>query len=513
MEAENTDLSSAPAKSGAYTPSAHSVADTATAGITDRAVKDNTASSGDERADAENLFTGRAGYTGGVVKGSAEDYIIRDLPEDFTERAAYKLITIYDGQLTRSDAVQRMLSFSKKHINSPQMYQEMFKVMLLLQEYENMEKVADLYWSSLLWDYEADKVYFNKIIRWLITANREDLKMLDLQFKDEKTNYSRRFISDAVIVICETCLLIAEANKQALDLIKYMFTIIYNLEADIYNFKLKYKNSPSFIDHSLLQIKQGEQKNSFMFNDIIRYFSLCANGYYSNRQAAHTQHNARRIFETLTAHKRFLVQGMLDRIAVESKAADINIQKNRHTNPEEMEAAYTLFKVLLESFREELRFNPHYVMTEYMRVFIFIFCMTLGFIGGIMGLVGLDEMTPLGGLVVVVLMIGYTVVVHSRRFYMTLLPEDRYYDIQQGLPVLCSYMERFSMLQFQDFIERQIEDKENAHTFAYIPSFLHFVTSVYNKNFFMFISRDEIRKLLYQSNEKITKIRWNTLNR
>ena len=436
---------------------------------------------------------------------------IRDLPDDFSERFANKLVLIHDGQSTRKDATFKIINFLKKHIDSPQMYQEMFRSFYILLSYDSGEQIVELILNAILLSSEGKDSFCEGLINWLADANKSNQKFLDHEFDDKKTELSREYISDSVIAFCDTILIASTARADIFDLVRKYYNNIFRIECKKYNVDMRVMEDKSFINSHFKKVEFAEKRNFFFINEMLRYFNMVSNNVFSGRLASIQVNNSRNIFNYLENQKILLLEDWVNELSKKEKIEESDFQNKRHCNSEEIDLSYKLFKYLLGEFRAELRYNPEYIMLEYMRVFLFSFNLLLGFVGGMFSILGVGSINVSQGLVIAVIMLLYSFVTQSKTMYKSFNPRDRYYEIQNNLPTLCENMKRMSFLQLTDFLEKQTEDPDNNNNFVYIPNFFGFISVAEGGKLFKFLGAEELRKVYTEINEKVTKKRWNHL--
>jgi len=456
-----------------------------TGGKTDR--EEMTAADDDESEQEEHAYVAPA----------------REVPKDFANRVATKVIAINERELDEEIATTRVAALLYQNMNHPDIMPHFAETIDVLLQDEQTQKYAATAWAALFWHEDVHPEY-RQFIRGLLD------RMIQGHIKADLPNYdheeSGKEFSAYAYTLGESIIQMMRVNSDHYTMITDIYGIVIRAEM---NRDLDKGKEDSKKKKRLIRGKEKEKgyvNPKKLFDDIIDYISERGELRSDTLEQKNPNEYILILADRMRSTRRYIIQDIMNRHALErKKTLEIELRE-RQASAEEVISASDPFKHGLYLFWLEKRYNFKYLAVEKVRITLQItsIFMGLGAVG--LGFLGIGPLGLLEGLMVGALMVVYSQLFCSRTLFAPFYPKDVTVELQKDVGAYTPTFRKMSLDQMNSFMNRQLKESENALLLHLIPEYVKYIFAVMPDRNEILMSKENVNEFMERLEVNLSKI-------
>lgn len=425
------------------------------------------------------------------------------VPSDFAERLATKIIVINEREMDDLKRSTKIADALYRNLSKPEMQSYFDDCIFYLLNHEETPRYAAIAWASLIIqndDHPEYKGFVEDSIEHIIFSHRTEARPpVDLEFKNKKFSAYALYVGELFINMMRV-------NSDLYDVVTEIFSEIIRQEMAI--------SSPVHEEEedrksSLLARKKRDETPATvtkkLYDDTIDYISARSEHKSDSLNQKNPNEFIIVLADRLRSTRRYIIQDIMNKNTLERKKQIEKELKEQEANAEEIIAASEPFSKGMGLFWVEKRYNFKYLAVEKIRISMQIFAILLGLGSVIFSFLEIEDIQLLEALAVAVIMIGYSKLFCSRKFFQPFYPKDVTADLEQQVGMFTPIFRKMSESQLESFLARQIKNPNNEAIVTLIPEYVRYIYAVLPDRNKLLIGSEDLQKALEQTEINISK--------
>ena len=203
--------------------------------------------------------------------------------------------------------------------------------------------------------------------------------------------------------------------------------------------------------------------------------------------------------------RRYVIQDIMNKRALEKKKELERELREREASAEEIISAAEPFRRGLSLYFIEKCYNFKYLAVEKVRITLQVLAVSLGMGAVGTSFLGIQLLSLMEGIVIGALMTGFAKTICSRFFFSPFFPRDVTASLEKEVGAFTPIFRKFSLLQINSFMSKQIKDPENASLLHLLPEYVKYIFTVMPDRNDILLSKEEINEFMERMEVNLSK--------
>jgi hypothetical protein len=425
------------------------------------------------------------------------------IPKDFAQRLAAKITSINERELDDDLASSQVAKIVYQNMNSPEMYPYFMETIEALLKSEDDQRFAATTWTALLWhedEHPEYRPFLEKVLERAVTGHIK----ADLPAHNDE-NIEGEFSAYAYH-LGESFIQMMKLNSD-----------LYNVLTDIYSHIIRHEM------HSDLKRKKGESEKKRLisgkkkdpeleivnpkklYDDIVDYISQRGTFRSDTLNQKNPNEYIIILADRMRSTRRYVIQDIMNRFALEKKKQLEKELREREASAEEVITAVGPFKHGLYLFWLEKRYNFKYLAVEKVRITLQILAIFMGLGAVGVGFLELAPITLLEGMMIGVMMVGYSKLFCSRYVFNPFYPKDVTVELEKDVGAYTPVFRKMSLQQMSSFMVKQIKEPDNGLLLHLLPEYVRYIFAVMPDRNEILMTKENINELMERVEVNLSK--------
>ncbi|MDH4225754.1 MAG: hypothetical protein OEW12_08925 [Deltaproteobacteria bacterium] len=415
----------------------------------------------------------------------------RDLPEDFANRLATKIIVTNERERNPEEATFKVASLILRTlgVNNRQSYFIETSEILLAEE--ETQRYAAVAWASILMEREhipGCDAFISHTLDIVIDEHMNLAKPLyEMEMRRKKFSHYAWLMGEVFINMMRVSSDLYEVLSQL-----YGHIIRKEMALELKNAEEKDTKRRIIIGSQ----REKETASKKLFDDTLDYINT--RGEFKSDSL--NQQNPNEFIAVLTDRlrgtRRYVIQDIVNKQALDRKKQAEKELSEKQAGAEEIIRAKEPFKKALALFLTEKRYNFKYLSVEKVRVTIQVMSIITGIFYFLAGYLGIQGMHWVEGIMIGLGMYLFARFAASRASFKRFYPYDVSKELETVVGQITPVLRKMAKEQMGPFVTRQVKDKANLQLLPVMPEFIKYLFAVMPDRRNMIISYEELQEVM-----------------
>ena len=426
-------------------------------------------------------------------QGDADIAIPESLPPDFARRLAQKVVFTVERERDQDAALEKVAHTFLRNLGKPERARQFIDMIDALLENEETARYAGLAWVSIVLHREDDPRYttlVSNILDAMILDHQQIAKpVVQLEYRRKSFSFYAKNLGDAFIAMMG---IKAELYEVGSAIYSELIRKEVLLESADKERRTASSRRISLTEREGQKPKTGKK----LFDDAVDY--VHSRG--ELRSDTLSQQNPNEFIAILADRmrgtRRYVIQDIMGKQALDKRKEVEKELSERLASAEEIITAREAFRLALDLFWTEKRYNIMYMSIEKVRVTLQVGAVVMGVLWFLAAYLGLWGLVWYDGLVVVVGMYVFGRFAASRQAFRSFFPSNVSKELEVALGSMTPNLRKMSKEQMDAFMIRQIKDPQNLALLPILPEFFKYIFAVMPDRKNAILTGEEMRDLL-----------------
>lgn len=417
--------------------------------------------------------------------------------QSLAKELANTVVFTLEREMDSAIATSQVARIVKDHIKSTALYPELHDCIDILLANDETKKHAGMVLASFFWNEDDDKSYrgfmesfIDRMLRGHHDAERNP-------FRDKK---SGKLFSAFAFTLGEVFIQLYKISPENYYVISELFTDIVRKEtkSEIYE---QQRNSHPFKSKPKIATSAVTKK---LFDDMFDYINQRSSFSSNNLNTTNPFEYIIALSDRLRSTRRYVIQDVINKNAVERKKAMEKALKERQASAEEIISMFKPFAHGLKMFHSAKLYNIKYVEIEKKRItmqILPIFIATAVLAGAFLELVSIS-MTSMITIGIFCLCMRFFV---NEKTLSHWYPKDQTAQLELDVSEVCRVMRKTSGDQLDSFLRRVVKESKEVQYLRLMPEYTQYIFSVIPHKKDILISQDQLEDTIGRLNAQVTQ--------
>jgi hypothetical protein len=434
--------------------------------------------------------------------GGTASHIDRELPADFAQRIATKVIFTNERERDPEAALNKIGDLLLRNLSRPTRLRYFTDVVEALENDPETLRFAGLCFVSIVLDRQENPRYekfLDDVVEAMIKDHQNEAKP---PFQAE---YRRRHFSAYARILGDAFTGMMQINSELYEVISQIFTMLIRKEMEQEQAR---KEAQERLGRRISISREGDslKVGKKLFDDLVDYVHDRGEQKSGTLQQQNPNEFIAILADRLRGTRRYVIQDILNQQALSRRKEAEKELSERLAGAEEIILAKDAFRRSIQLYWTEKQYNFKYMAVEKVRVTVQVLAVIVGIVYFLVGYLGLIGMHWWEGVIVTVAMYVFARVFGARAYFRRFFPDDVTKELEVVVGSFTPTLRKMSKDQIDAFMHHQVRDPQNVYYLALLPEFVRYVFAVMPDRTSVVIERDELGEILQNMEMDIARV-------
>jgi hypothetical protein len=434
--------------------------------------------------------------------GGTSQHIDRELPPDFAQRIATKVIFTNERERDPEAALEKIADLLLRNLSRPTRLHLFIDLVEHLENDSETLRFAGLCFVAIVLDRQENPRYekfLDDIMEVMIADHQREAKP---PFQAE---YRRRHFSAYARILGDAFIAMMQINSELYEVASQVFTMLIRKEMEQEQAR-KDRHEGGGRRISLREGDSSPKVGKKLFDDLVDYVHDRGEQKSGTLQQQNPNEFIAILADRLRGTRRYVIQDILNQQALSRRKEAEKELSERLAGAEEIILAKDAFKRAIRLYWTEKQYNFKYMAVEKVRVTVQVLSVIVGiccFLTGYLGLIGMHWWE---GVILAVAMYIFARIFGSRQYFRRFFPDDVTKELEVVVGSFTPTFRKMGKEQIDAFMHRQVRDPENLHHLPIMPEFVRYVFAVMPDRQNVVIEREDLGEILQNMEMDIARV-------
>lgn len=423
--------------------------------------------------------------------GTSQQGSVREVPADFANRIATKIILTSDRERDSDLALEKVASVILRNLAAADRLRYLIECTEVLLANDDTRRYAGVAWASFSVEQDTNHShgkFVSDVLDVIIDDHMRGAKPeYELEYKRKKFSAYARLLGEVFINMMEL-------NSELYEMLSAVYAAVIRKEMAIEQKEKEEKGSRRI--NLLKERDSGPTVGKKLFDDVVDY--IHARGEFKSDSL--NQQNPNEFIAILADRmrgtRRYVIQDIMNRQSLARKKEAEKELSERLASAEEIILARDTFKKAINLFWTEKRYNFKYLSVEKVRVTVQVLAIMVGILFFLMGYLRIADMYWWEGAIVLAGMYLYARFAGSRQSFHSFFPDDVSKELEVVVGSFTPALRKMSKQQLDSFLIRQVRDPANVNLLTILPEFVKYVFAVMPERKNAIVTMEELGEIM-----------------